>query len=149
MGEDKPNGRARVNAERPEHGRMPNVQYRPTAAELLGTVASLLDDEVMGAVPAVLQHKVRVAANLCRIVQREVEMGGRFDDEERHRVLDVLTGTTGGETLADVRSALVELLNAPAPIDDEFDRRIYDALLETTIADLRIAKPGYDARSAP
>ena len=50
---------------------------RPNASELLETIAELLGDEVLPATSGLLQHKVRVAANLCRILDREARLGGR------------------------------------------------------------------------
>ena len=59
------------------------MQYRPTAAELLDIIAELLEDEVIDAVSGPVQHKVRVAANLARILQREAELGPATDAQER------------------------------------------------------------------
>ena len=42
------------------------MQYRPTAAELLRDISSLLSDEVLEQVSVEVQHKVRVAANIAR-----------------------------------------------------------------------------------
>ena len=62
------------------------MQYRPTAGELLTDVASLLESEVIDAVSGPLQHQVRVAANLIRIVEREIRLGPAAAQDERHRL---------------------------------------------------------------
>jgi AcrR family transcriptional regulator len=120
------------------------VQYRPDAAELLDAVASLLEDDVIAAVPAHLQHQVRVAANLCRILEREATVGPANDAAERARLAAVL-GAGDDSDLVSLRADLAGMLADPAPIDPALDRSIRDALLATLRADLAIAKPGYDA----
>lgn len=120
------------------------MQYRPDAAELLDAVASLLEDDVIAAVPAHLQHQVRVAANLCRILEREATVGPANDAAERARLAAVL-GAGDDRDLVSLRADLAGMLADPAPIDPALDRSIRDALLATLRADLAIAKPGYDA----
>ena len=50
------------------------MQYVPTAANFLETMADLLDNELLPALPPSLQHKARVAANVCRILERQNEL---------------------------------------------------------------------------
>jgi hypothetical protein len=118
------------------------MQYRPTAAELLDAVASLLEDEVLGAVPPVLQHRIRVSGNICRILQREVELGPGLADAERERWARLL-GDADAD-LPSLRAAVVRRLADPTPFAPEEERAVYDALLATVRDDLRISKPGYD-----
>jgi hypothetical protein len=120
------------------------VQYRPDAAELLDAVASLLEDDVIAAVPAQLRHQVRVAANLCRILEREATVGPANDAAERAR-LAALLGAEGDRDLVSLRADLAGMLADPAPIDPALDRSVREALLATLRADLAVAKPGYDA----
>ncbi len=119
------------------------MQYRPDAAELLDAVAALLEDDVIAAVPAHLQHQVRVAANLCRILQREARCAGTNDSAERER-LAALLGAGDERDLESLRAELSNLLDDPAPLSPELGRSIREALLATLRADLAIAKPGYD-----
>lgn len=49
-------------------------QFVPDAGDLLAAIAKVLDD-VLPNVPAHQQHEVRVAANLARLVEREVRQG--------------------------------------------------------------------------
>nr|WP_040791231.1 DUF6285 domain-containing protein [Nocardia paucivorans] len=93
------------------------MQNRPTAAELLETLAELLEDTLLPALPPDLQHRARVGANLARILGREVELGPQAARRER------------------------DLLAAVPPGDDE---ALWQALTEVVRADLAIAKPGYD-----
>ncbi len=123
------------------------VQYRPDADELLDAVAALLEDEVIAAVPPHLQHQVRVAANLCRILQREVRLAPANDAAEHGRLVDLLGHD--GELVA-LRAELAARLDDPAPLDADTDRAVRAALMATLRADLAVAKPGYDdLRGAP
>jgi hypothetical protein len=123
------------------------VQYRPDAAELLDAIATLLERDVLGAVPPHLQHQVRVAGNLCRILEREARLAPGNDDAERDR-LAALLGHDG--TLHTLRAELTARLDDPIPVEPASDREIRGALLATLRADLAIAKPGYDtATGAP
>ena len=123
------------------------MQYRPDAAELLDAIASLLEGDVITAVPPHLQHQVRVSANLCRILQREATLAPGNDAAERER-LAALLGHDGD--LRELRAELVGRLDDAAAIDPGADLAIRAALLATRRADLAIAKPGYDtATGAP
>ena len=113
------------------------MKYRPTDAELLDSIASLLEDEVMPAVPPALQHKVRVAANLTRILERQQAITPAAEDRERDG-LQALLGTTG--PLDEMRAELDRRIR-----DDSVDpARTWDLLVATARDDLAAAKPGYD-----
>lgn len=72
------------------------MQFVPESADLLAAVAAVLDD-VLPAVPAHQRHEVRVAANLTRIVEREIRLGDQpdpdlpEDDAERWAALVAIT----------------------------------------------------------
>ena len=93
------------------------MQYRPTATELLETLAELLEETLLPALPSGLQHQARVGANLARIVGRELELGPDAARRE-HELLAAL------------------------PADDP--KALWDALVTITRADIAIAKPGHD-----
>ncbi len=118
------------------------MQYRPTAVELLNEIADLLEGEVLEAVRGPLQHKVRVAGNLTRIVAREVALAPDADRAELEGLRRLL-GRDG--TLEDLRLALTTRLADPSPLEPETDRAVHAALVAATRADLAIAKPGHDA----
>ncbi|MEV0362624.1 DUF6285 domain-containing protein [Nocardia fusca] len=94
------------------------MQNRPTAAELLESLAELLEDTLLPALPPDLQHRARVGANLARILGREAELGPAAAAREQ------------------------ELL-AAVPVGD--DDALWQALTEVVRADLAIAKPGHDS----
>lgn len=118
------------------------MQFRPDANELLADIATLLEDKVIDAVTGPLQHQVRVAANLARIVEREVRLGDAAAAAEQTRLASFV-GDDGG--LAAMRSRLCDRLLSDTPIGDAELASIYDALQSTLRDDLSISKPGYDA----
>ncbi|MBF6331044.1 DUF6285 domain-containing protein [Nocardia transvalensis] len=94
------------------------MQYRPTATEVLDSLAELLDHVLLPALPDELQHRARVGANLARIVRRELELGPAAAQRERELLAAVPAGS---------------------------DEALWQALVVVVRADLAIAKPGYDA----
>ncbi len=115
------------------------MQDRPTARELLETVADLLEKQVLGATSGLLQHQVRVAENLCRIAAREAELGPAHERAERER-LQALLGTDCAD-LAELGARLVARL-AAGP-DPGFEKRAWAATLESVREKLATNKPGY------
>lgn len=120
------------------------MQYRPNAGELLDAIAELLGGEVLADVSGHLTHRVRVAENLARILQREVRLGPSADDRER-AMLASLLGEDGD--LDRLRRVLAERLRRDD--DPQFDEAAWEVLVAVTRQDLAIAKPGYDAWEGP
>lgn len=124
------------------------MQYRPDATELLNDVAALLEDRVLAAVSGPLQHQVRVAANLVRIVEREVRLAQAATAAERDRLSPfvvtsgALADTSGA--LADARAQLADRLLGAGPIEPDELAGIHAAIVATLREDLAISKPGYD-----
>ncbi|MGO4443505.1 DUF6285 domain-containing protein [Mycobacterium sp. 2YAF39] len=58
---------------------MSGLYGRPTAAELIAAVADFLDNDVRGAIEGPVNFHARVAANVLRIVEREL-LDGPADD---------------------------------------------------------------------
>lgn len=117
------------------------MQDRPTARELLTSVADLLESEVLAATSGLLQHQVRVAGNLCRIVERELALGAAHERADRER-LEALVGTEPGAGLRTLNERLVARF-AAGP-DAELERRAWRALVQGVREKLAVNKPGYD-----
>ena len=114
---------------------------RPDAAALLRGMAATLTDDVMPATNGGARHAVRVVANLCRILEREVRDGGAGAEETRRALAELL----GHDEPLD---ALVERLDARLaahPDDVDFERRARDVLMGDARRRLAIDKPGYEA----
>jgi hypothetical protein len=119
------------------------MKYRPDDAELLAAIAGLLEDEVMGAVPPALAHKVRVAANLARILERQEELEPGALRRERDR-LAALLGRDGVE-VTQLRAELDRRLRGGDAALDQLDESdVWEVLVATARDDLSVAKPGYD-----
>jgi hypothetical protein len=116
------------------------VQYRPTAAELLRSIADLLDEEVLSSTPPALQHQVRVAGNLARILEREALKSAAARSREAQRLADLL-GHQGDAT--DLSAELAGRLRTGD--DPAFERDAWRALVAIARDDLAIAKPGHDS----
>lgn len=115
------------------------MKYRPDDAELLDAIASLLEDEVLGAVGPELQHKVRVAANLARILQRQQGLEAAALERER----EALAGLLGRQ--GDVRELRAELNDRLRRGGDMDDAAVWESLVAVARDDLATAKPRYDA----
>lgn len=115
------------------------MQFLPSAPELLGAIATLLDEKVLGAVPVELQHQVRVAAHLSRLLEREVRLG----PDARRRERELITALLGVDA-EDPAAALDERLCGD-DVDARFEALAWDVLVEVTRADLAICKPGHDS----
>lgn len=117
------------------------AQFLPDAPELLAAIRTLLHDHVLPAVPADLQHRVRVAANLAGILEREARSGRGLEARERDLIGDVV-----GRDLAlddDAPAQLDEHLRGG--VDDAEADRIWQVLVAICRDDLAVCKPGHDA----
>ena len=117
------------------------MQFVPTAAELAAAIAGLLEEQVIGEVPAHLQHPVRVAGHLARLLEREARLGPGAADRERVLLAELL-GVEDGDVAA-LTAELATRIRTGG--DDDFARAAWAALVEITRGDLAIAKPGHDS----
>ena len=115
------------------------MQDRPTAAELLDSVAEYLFAELRPEVPREQRFKVLVAANVCAVVAREISAGDEPDREDLELFNELL-----GEQVDDPRAAAAELSRRIR--SGELDDRIAGLaprLEEYVRRKLEIARPGY------
>jgi len=119
------------------------MQDRPTASELLGAIAELLEGQVLAATQGPLQHQVRVAANLCRILEREARLGAAQDEREAELLAGALGEAAAGRDTLALSGALAARLDAGH--DPALERRAFRALVEIVRGKLAVAKPGHDA----
>lgn len=129
----------------------------PSARHLLEAVARTLTEQVLPETSGGTAHAVRVSANLCRIVSREL---AAQDDSESHlgiaAALNIEAygdetnhghggGGGGGDNSATgddrrLAVALDERLKQPDPV---FEQAIGDLLYQDVCRRVDIAKPGY------
>jgi ABC-type branched-subunit amino acid transport system ATPase component len=115
------------------------MQDRPTAPELLDSVAEYLFAELRPEVPREHRFKVLVAANVCTVVAREIRAGHEPDREDL-----ALFGELLGKDVEDVREAAAELSRRlrSGELDDRIDE-LAPRLEEHVRRKLEIARPGY------
>lgn len=110
------------------------MQDRPTAAELLGDIAGFLES-LVPQLSGPVQHEARVAANLARIVERELVDGGDATSREMTALRDLLGH---GGTLEELNEELARRLR-----NGELHKKAMPVLLEVTRAKLAVNKPGH------
>jgi Domain of unknown function (DUF6285) len=116
------------------------MQDKPTAPELLDSVAEYLFGELRPEVPREQRFKVLVAANVCAVVAREIRAGDEPDQQDLALFNELL-----GEETSDVHAAAAELSRRLR--SGELDDRIAELtprLEEHVRRKLEIARPGYD-----
>ena len=82
---------------------------RPTTAELVEAVREFLEHEVQSQLEGSTAFYARVAVNVLRIVERELDRGAALDAAEHER-LEALLGFAGG--LGELNGRLVEAIRA-------------------------------------
>ena len=116
------------------------MQDRPTASELLDAIAGLLETELLAATRGGLQHQVRVAGNLCRILEREARLARR--PTARGRGAGGALGRRRRPRCARLSRALVARLKGR---DAALEGRAWRALVDIVRGKLAIAIAGHDA----
>ncbi len=117
------------------------MQDRPHARELLAEIAETLEREVLPETAGLVQHHVRVAASLCRILEREAALGAEIEAEQRSRLQRLLDTDT--DDVASLTRSL-DLVLAYG-VDDVFARNAWETLVAITRDKLRVARPGHDS----
>jgi hypothetical protein len=116
------------------------MQDRPTAPELLDSLAEYLFGELRPQVPREQRFKVLVAANLCTVVAREIRAGEQADRADLELFNELL-----GDGIDDVHAAAAELSRRlrSGELDDRIDE-LTPRLEEHVRRKLDVARPGYD-----
>jgi hypothetical protein len=124
------------------------MQDRPTAPELLDSLAEYLFGELRPEVPAEQRFKVLVAANICAVVARELRAGEDPSVADAALFRDLLgmpaAEIAPGEADSAAGSLAAELSSRIRA--GELDKRLpelLDALRDHVKRKLEIARPGY------
>jgi hypothetical protein len=129
------------------------VQDRPDAWELLAALRVFLNDEVAPAVPAELRFSLRVAVNVCAMLEREARLGELPAREELTALAGLLNaGTRAAPPTEGVAGAAreMQLQLARAIRAGELDERLDEVagvLRKRLAARLRVAHPGWESFS--
>ena len=124
------------------------MQDRPSAAELLDSVAEYLFAELRPEVPREQRFKVLVAANVCAVVARELRAGDEPTLADA-RLFRRLLGESGPEPSGEDPEA--EARELAAELAREIRAGRLDGEIEAVAAELRehvrrkldVARPGY------
>jgi len=123
------------------------MQDRPTAQELLDTVARFLEEELLPTLDGPAAYRTRVAANLVRILEREEALGDAHLRRERELLCGLLGVDVASLPPASLRDQVIELnarignAIAAGRIDHA---TAWPPLMEMIHAKLAIIRPGYD-----
>ena len=118
------------------------MQDRPTASELLQAVTELLEETIMPATEGGVRHQARVAANLCRIVVRDIEEGPLQEARQAQLLAAVLGRNLDGDSI-DAQDLNRELTDRLLADDTAIESDAWRALVQIVAGKLDVAKPGY------
>ena len=120
---------------------------RPDAAHLLRAMAKTLSEEVMPTTNGPARHAVRVVANLCQILEREIALGAAGAERTREDLAALLGMDAALPALvAELDRALGA--DVATTTDDDtrrFEARAREVILADVVRRLAIDRPGYDA----
>ena len=112
-----------------------NVQDRPTAPNILNTISLFLRD-LMKRTEGNDKFHLRVSIHLLNIIEREIEISSRQDQDEQAELAKLL-GTEG--SLKDLNALLAQKIR-DGSIDYQ-DEKVFQLLLEILEDKLRIVNP--------
>jgi hypothetical protein len=123
---------------------------RPTADELLRAVELLLDEQLVPSLDGSRKYNARVAANVVRIVRRELQHEERQFDAEWNGLGVVLGPAERPPTLYALRQALLtrnqelsERIRAGDADDGHFRDLVFAHVRDTVHAKLEVSDPGW------
>ena len=120
---------------------------RPDAATLLKAMAATLTEEVLPTTSGGTRHAVRVVANLCLILEREVSAGPPAAEQTRQALAELLDrDATLTELIADLDRTLCDRdssNSSDAGKEADFDSRVRKVILADVERRLAIDRPGY------
>jgi hypothetical protein len=122
------------------------VQDKPSAEELLEALAQFLDAEVVPAFEGRRRFHAIVAANVARIVAREIRLGPAQVKQEYTALCDLLGKSPTDPaptqaTLAELNAELCTRINEGAADRGDYRRRVIDFLRSVVTAKLAIDNP--------
>ncbi len=127
------------------------MQDRPTAIELLEAAAQFIDRDIVPIAEGSRQFQARVAANVMRIVAREIRVE-EFQLREEIAALSALLGRSKSETssVQQMRETalalsleLVERIKAGDADKDPWRQQVFDVVRMLVEEKLKVANPRY------
>lgn len=116
---------------------------RPTAAELLEIVAETLSDTVVPATEPHARHQARVAANLCRVIARELNQAHAPES-----LLASIEADLGVAQAASTNDRLANIARAIGSLGDDAVAPVHEQVAALVKSKLDVAKPDYYVHDA-
>jgi hypothetical protein len=113
---------------------------RPNMQELVEAVREFLEDKIQPAIDGQISFHTRIAINMLKTVERELEIGPKLNQEELDRLSKIL-GREG--TLAELNAELCEKLKS-GELDYQ-NQVLIDHLRLGALGKLSIDNPEYSA----
>jgi len=122
------------------------VQDKPTAEELLEALAQFLDAEVVPAFEGRRRFHALVAANVARIVAREIHLGPEQAKHEYAALCDLLGKEPSDpaptqEALAELNAELCKRIDEGAADRGSYRRKVLDFLRAAVKSKLAVDNP--------
>ena len=123
---------------------------RPNMSELLRAMGETLSREVVPATEGSAQHSARVIANLCRILEREADLGADASRAAQADLARLLEHEGSLDELVAILDARLRGSDAPPDEGGEFtagqsfESDAHTVLLADVKRRLAIDQPGYD-----
>jgi Domain of unknown function (DUF6285) len=115
------------------------MQDRPTASELLATVADYLERELLPSLDGPSAYRTRVAANLVKILERETTHGPALLARECELLSDLLRVGYVSDPL-ELNRRLARAIDA----GEVSHADAWTVLMEIARAKIAVIRPGYD-----
>lgn len=113
---------------------------RPNMQELVEAVREFLEDKIQPAIDGQISFHTRIAINMLKTVERELEIGPKLNQEELERLSKIL-GRKG--TLEELNGELCEKLKS-GELDYQ-NKALVDHLRLVALGKLSIDNPEYSA----
>ena len=113
---------------------------RPNMQELVEAVREFLEDKIQPAIDGQISFHTRIAINMLKTVERELEIGPKLNQEELERLSKIL-GRKG--TLEELNAELCEKLKS-GELDYQ-NKALVDHLRLVALGKLSIDNPEYSA----
>lgn len=109
---------------------------RPTNIELISAVIDFLDLEIKEELPPHLAFKLRIATNVLKIVQREIDLGDTLSKDAQGLIKEVIESTQ--------EPSLIELASSIKEGNIDLDKEsLRKALIEITKSKISVDNPNY------
>jgi hypothetical protein len=131
------------------------MQDRPSTKELIRGIYNFLDSDVVSALQEPLRFHTRVAANLLRIIERELDLEANhlsIEIEGLWKLLSKAPGSIGSSEemraqISELNEELCERIRMGKADNGPWANLVMDHMKKTLVQKLEIANPGMVAKA--